>query len=313
MNNKTQVIYWTGQVYNDSADSVDAVITEQFNSALVEKCTDYVLAVERFEVNLNGVPFYDIDQNETITFTYDLAGIAQPPVVLNLNTMRDTYSMLQLIDGINRLILDDGTMHSGEATQTATTFTMALNIDDFGFVYFSWDLMTGANSVAPVVPVAVTNMVITLGPVVNQCLGLEDGDLDEVNDPDTGYYYSRYPRFDTGDLCEHVRLVSNLMLISDTSGQAKTNIVTDVAAISSYVTSHDGLPVNGGATNFSFSQRQKLVYQPTQRRWLNFAAPVALTYISIWAEYVRPDGESVMIKLPRGAMFAIKLGFYYRQ
>jgi len=290
---KTQVIYWTGQVYNDSASEIDAVISEQFTSPLVEKCTDYVLAIERFEVNLNGVPYYDKSaQNDTIIFTYVIGGVNTVVVILLTdNTIeREIYSLLQLLDEINALI---------GANLLLATAGMSINMDDYGYIYFSW---TNVN---------VTAMDIAVNDHLNEYIGFES--TTGIIQANGGYLYSTYPRFDTGDLCEHVRIVSNLMLVSDTSGQAKTNIVTDVGAISSYSTSHAGLPGNGGQTTFSLSQRQKLCYQPAQRRWLNFAAPVALTYISIWAEYVRPDGESVTISLPRGAMFAIKLGFYYRQ
>ena len=297
MSGKTQVIYWTGSYQNVDKTVTNAVITQQFDAPLVEKCTDYVLAVERFEVNLNGIPFYDITLNETITFNFFAGGVVYN-VVLQLNTLPNIYSFLELVDSLNTAVAANLIL--------GTYITMTFNCDAFGYLYFSWVLVAAAG---PHAGAAITQMTILPDEEINCCLGMEIGDEDNA----TGTLYSRYPRFDIGDQCEHVRIASNLMLVSDTAGQSKTNIVTDVAAISSYQTSCQGLPNDGGITTFTFSQRQKLCYQPTERRWLNFAAPIGLTYLQIWAEYVDDDGDSAYIPLPRGATFAIKLGFYYRQ
>lgn len=292
--NKTQVMYWTGTVYNDgtAGDSIPAIITEQFNQPLVDKATDYVLCVERFEINLNAVPYYDITLEEKFDITYfDTTGRA---IVVDFSTFKtNIYSLLQLVDAINSVLLAD---------TNASSNGMTLNLDAYGFIYFSW---TGN----------VTQFVLTYTTnpsIIQQTLGF--GTTSQYKAGVNGYYYSVYPRFDCSDNCEHIRIISNLNLVSDTAGQAKTNIVTDVANVDSFQTSTQGLPYsNNGITTFTFTQRQKLTYQPFVRRWLNFAGPTPISYLQITAEAVRGDNSSNIIYLPVGASFSIKLGFYSTQ
>src|SRR5688572_33399893 len=43
-------------------NTVDAMISEVYNSPIVEKASDFLCAVERMEIATNGIPFYDGDQ-----------------------------------------------------------------------------------------------------------------------------------------------------------------------------------------------------------------------------------------------------------
>lgn len=137
---------------------------------------------------------------------------------------------------------------------------------------------------------------------LNHILGLGDGRLPHG----TPSMSSKTPRFGIGDQLQHIQLRSNMNLVSDTVGQTKSNIVTDIAVNNNFTANV------GGGNNWSYLNRDKLVYTPQQRRWLNFNASSPLQVLRIFAEYVRPDGESRMVKLPRGGIFAIKLGFYQR-
>lgn len=294
---KTQVIYWTAEVVNNDSELGYAVIEQQFNQPLVDKATDYILAVERFQVNLNGVPFYDLSDNLDFIALTGFVG----PTVINeqiyvssslpsVAPQTQIYSFMQLIEQLQAQITANPTL--------TNTVGLTINVDSYGFVYFEW---TGDY----------TAISIDIPSKLNRVLGFEVS-ISAVPGPG-GYWYSRYPRYDIGDICEHVRLVSNLMLVSDTAGQAKTNIVTDVANLTSYQSTINGFVSQGGSTSFTFTPRQKLTYQPNERRWLNFAAPVPISFIRIQAEYVDADGNSSIIPLPRGGAFCIKLGFYYRQ
>lgn len=266
---RLEVIYYTKTFFNSSSASTIAEIEENFTTPLLTKANDYILAVERFEINLNGIPYYDGSAGELLTITI----AAVDHTVLLSDTY---YSLPDVINGINSLI-------SGDINFNGVLF----NLDADGYVFITY-----ANF-------AINT--ITIPERLNYILGLETDDVNAV----TGYWTSRYPRWDIGDQIDHIRLVSNLDLISDTVGQARTNIVTDVAVTSSLSQSSDG--------SYSYSQRQKLNYTPNERRFLNFAAPVPISRIRIFAEYVTPDGDNYYVMLPRGGSFSIKLGFYLRK
>jgi hypothetical protein len=51
-------------VTNDDAnDAIEAVIEQTFSRPVIEKSDDYVMAIERMEINLQHVPFYDAGEN----------------------------------------------------------------------------------------------------------------------------------------------------------------------------------------------------------------------------------------------------------
>jgi len=121
-----------------------------------------------------------------------------------------------------------------------------------------------------------------------------------------------------GDRLGHVRISSNLGVTSDTIDQARSNILTDVAIISGINASGaQGFQTAPGDNDFGYSQRQKLIYDPKQRRYLNILYPQPIIQMDLAAYYVfiNDDGreEQFPILLFEGGEFSIKLGFYKRQ
>ena len=274
---RTDVVYWTKTLFNSSSDSIYATIEETFSSPMIQKADSYVLCVERFEIALNGIPYYDSTRGEVITLTNINSG---EPTELKLD--QDAYTLNELVDYISEQA----------STNNYQTAKFSIEIDSSGYIGISLDYQ---------------DYTLQIPTYLNYVLGMETADTPNENG---STWYSKYPRFDCGDEIDHIRLVSNLDLVSDNLGQAKTNIVTDVANPTSVSGSaSSGLNPTYG---YTFSQRQKLMYVPYQRRFLNFSSPVPIQILRISCEYVRSDGTSSIIKIPRGGNFSIKLGFYKR-
>lgn len=274
---RTDVIYWTKTLFNSNSDSMYSVIEETFASPIIQKADSYVLCVERFEISLNGIPFYDGTRGEVITLEF-----TDTAEQVNIDIDTNAYTLNELIDLIS---------NKASQVEQFSTAKFSIYIDVSGYICIDLDYEKYS---------------LTIPTYLNYILGMEDDDVPA----DNGTWYSKYPRFDCGDEIDHIRLVSNLDLVSDNLGQAKTNIVTDVANI----TSISGSSSSGQNPNYAytFSQRQKLNYTPYQRRFLNFSSPVPIQILRLSCEYVRSDGTSSVIKIPRGGNFSIKLGFYKR-
>lgn len=275
---RLNVLYWTKTLLNDNASELQAVMEQTFQSPIIQRANDYIMSVERFEVNLNGVPFYSSSNNESIIVAADEKDYQE------IALTKDVYSLPDLIDYLN------GLLDEQDPTSYSKLYNLGFTLEANGFVTMSFTNFA--------------TLTITLPTILNHILGIESEDIDDAEI----FVTSRYPRWDIGDMIDHIRLVSNLDLVSDTVGQARTNIVTDVAVPSSISQSIVGI----SSENYSINQRQKLNYTPFERRYLNFSSPVPIQTIRVYAEYVLSDGSSYIINLPRGASFSVKFGFYYR-
>jgi hypothetical protein len=276
-------LYWTSNLTNTNSDGsyVDADINETFTSNLLENGGDYICAVERLELNLNGVPYYDGEyEGESIEIRATGADGVNPVdgLMQTINVTFKSYSLKNTIDQLNIML-------AAEAVNSTTTLgAFVFSLDADGFVTLS-----RTNS---------TNFYTVFPNRLNQILGLYNEVAGETN------WISGEPRWDIGDSLQHIRLTSNLNLVSDTVGQAKTNILTDLSVNSSLSASS-----NGG---YSYSSRDKMIYTPSEHRYLNFNSSAPVQIIRIVAEYVQPDNTSRVVQLPVGASFNIKLGFYQR-
>lgn len=141
--------------------------------------------------------------------------------------------------------------------------------------------------------------------------------------------FSIGPRIDCGDSFDHILLTSTLPVISDTVETTETNVLTDIAKSSNYAVSvyynntvggiisnpnritpvSDDLVVNGGWT---IDTRQKLIYVPNERRFLDLIAPFSMNYLRVDAYYVDISGNSRIVQLPPGGSFKIKIGFFMK-
>lgn len=68
IHSKTEVQYWTHSVYADSLSGpVEARIIQAFNEPFIKRASDYMVAVERMSVNVNGIPM--VPAGQRIQFT----------------------------------------------------------------------------------------------------------------------------------------------------------------------------------------------------------------------------------------------------
>ena len=269
---RLNTIYWTKTLYNsDSSKTIEADINDTFSSNLLASMNDWVCAVERMEISTNAIPYYDgaYEKENVVIKDTDEA------------TTGTNYSLVSIV-----------------AYSLADTITQ-LNTLFAGILVFT----LGSDGT-----VTITKAGVAIGKAVdfpvgiNTILGISNSTIPVADAAGV----SSGPRFGLGDQLQQLQIRSNLNLVSDTVGQTKTNIVTDVSVAGIY-----NLTTAAGG-GIGYNGRDKLVYVPTQRRWLNFNSNAPLQVLRIFCEYVRPDGTSRMVNLPLGGVFNIKLGFYQR-
>lgn len=279
---RLNTLYWTKELSNTSDDGVllDADLNETFTANLLEQASDWVVAVERFEVSLNAVPYYDGDFNNENWYIYNVGDNPEDPGTAPVQTMACNfvgYSLDDLLTNINNAF---ATTVGGQPIN-AGGYNITINKE--GFITLDRTNSAAFKSVIP--------------PKLNYILGLF-GEVAGVQ-----MWRSKYPRIGVGDELDHVRISSNLDLISDTVGQTKTNIVTDLSI---------GSSISASANGFSWSPRDKLIYTPNERRYLIFNTSAPVQVIRMFVEYIQPDGTERKLQLPAGGIFNIKLGFYQR-
>jgi len=315
--------------------NVDAVIEQRFNTPLVTKGSDWLLGVERFEVNLNGIPYYDntfeigfregAENHDGKMFVENLPNaIRSAPIVFT----RPAFSLIDLIEVLN------------ESLKLAINPLPGPIFEPIGDAFFAEDddprfILQPDGRVRLIINSDNWhfNKRLRMPPFLFGILGIRNNPVDLVVQPDPAgpdepilsSWVSQHPRWDMGGFADHIRIVSNLGTTSDNVAGAQSNIVTDlsVSASRAYTTSMAlNVPDNPNyanlfESNFSgtaFSPRQKIVYAPDRLRWLNIIDPSPIINLRVEAKYVLPDGiTEFVIPLPPGASFGIKLAFYSRK
>lgn len=290
---KLRVKYFTKTLRNpETADGtnppINAEIIQNFNSAVIDNAQEWVIAVERFELNLNAIPFYDGQAGDVIS----VVGIAAPYIgqAYDVDINFIAYSLPHFIELLN---------DQWQADATAPIGPVAVYLTNDGFIQLTHGTMASLS--------------ITLTARINRVLGLHQSEFDTP----AGLWQSRNPRWDTGDLLQHIRITSNLGLTSDTIGQTRSNVLTDLAVIKDLSASNgEGQQQNAATKTFSYSQRQKIQYDPRQRRYINILYPQPIINLQISAYYVYTDENNIEqqkpVQLEEGMEFSIKLGFYKR-
>lgn len=294
---KHPVFYLTLQTTNlDSADPVEAKVDESFQTPILYGAENYVCAVERFSVHLNGVPFYD-GTGEQIQVIYTDEG--QPPVVLSYYPL-DATQAASLADLMAQLFANRGdSVHDGGGDNPFDLFNAA--VDPEGRV-----TLTIGDTFADVT--ATYQLSFALAPKLIQIVGSASIFPDPIPQGSSVISVtSDFPRFDIGDAVRRIRVSSNLPVISDIVGQSRTNIITDLDVVKSFSTSADD---SGTVESFSYSPRQRVEYLPFERRFLNMRSGRPIENITVNCEYVDPFGISRPIVLPLGCSFSIKIGFW---
>lgn len=99
---RLQVRYWSGSVYVSGTDRKNAFIDENFNDPLMVDPSQWMIAVERFELNLNSIPFY----------TPDLTGVSEYLVLQVTDTgntvvnLPEAFSLPGLISALNGVFVN---------------------------------------------------------------------------------------------------------------------------------------------------------------------------------------------------------------
>lgn len=310
---KTPVFYASYAVNNedvtaagDPGDDRDATIHVNYASPLVHKADDYVVAVERFEINLNGIPMYD-GEGEHFSVTRRVDGVHSfvpfDGVV--------AYSLPDLVQKLNAHMLEMYNLQADGGGRPFAWFgAMSVSMSASGVVKIGLPVLAG-------VPAWGAAFAFSLAgaPRLQRIIAIDTFDIAPfalaVLGPAVTAVYSIGPRFDCGDPLSHLRITSNLPTVSDQIGQSKANVLTDL-----YFSKNIGggaLLIDGPGPdlqNVSYSQRQKVVYNPAVRRYLNFRSTAPITDVLLQCEYVQPDGQSFPVPLPPGCEFSIKLGFW---
>ena len=277
-----RVIYWSGHLQNINDDTQVAEITQRFSDIIIQNPSGWMVAVERFELNLNGVPFYDGGVANQLGLTPKAGGLGMP-----LITLLPVYSLPELIESLNAQIAN-----SGFAPAAGLTFTL----DKHGYVRINW-----ANF---------PQYTMQLSQQLAVCLGLPQN----IDSGVAVSLRSSTPRFDAGDNLNHVVLRTNLPVVSDRIGQVFTKTLADFSAIKSFGSnvSLDGNNDESGR-GFGFSPRQQMVYVPAEKRFVDMSSNAPIDQIEINAYYTDHQNRSRPILLPKGCGFSIKLGFYSKR
>jgi hypothetical protein len=280
----------------NNADTFErSILKTDFRLPILEKASDYLCAVERMELSLNGIPFYDASDfqdpdvganRETLllrsrinnnTWTY----------ILNYNC----YSLSHLFEYLNSIVYYDPTDN--------TPFNMTWSVNKDGFIVAT---ILGGKTFS--------RLQIEVPRRLNNILGIsitsQQANKTACN--------STFPRMDLGDDLDHIILVTNLPTNSDSLGNVKNQVLTDFSVPSTYSNSlaygSNGELIRSG---FQTNIRQKIIYTPSERRYLELIGDFPITNIMIEAYYVNTDGIQKYVPLPLGGYFEIKLGFYLRQ
>jgi hypothetical protein len=313
---------------NDSSATIDAVIKENYGYEVIDKANSYVCAVERMEISLNGIPFYKRVKSEHNDGQGGMERIIchnrNVPNVdnyVNLYTqdqfnngeIRDFFNLKEILDQLSEIDFPlcsdiDGLDLNGP------TYRCEFTIDEQGYIRYSAvpvDLgfagieqvvFSGAGYIEGSGPTLEQQIIFP--PYLNMILGLGERPLVQQT------IISDFPRFDMGDELAHILLVTSLPVISDSIGQELQQVLTDFAPTSVY---SGGYTINGNnlqATSLTLNSRQKLIYVPAEKRYLDLTSPFNIREIRIDAYYVTNYGKSLRVPLPLGGMFQVKIGFY---
>lgn len=277
--------------YQDIANDIArARIFSNFNPAIVDKASDFLVAVERMELTLCGVPFYDASDFDNNRESLVIRS-KQDGSTFTLPLTKSAYSLSHLFEILSAYQYQD--------PFDSVLFNLTFSITKDGIVVMT---IIGGKTFTDIQVEIPRRLNMILGISLNRQLAA------------TTQVESAYPRVDLGDDLDHVILITNLPTNSDNLGNVKNSVLTDFSAPSTYSNSlaygANGQLIRQG---FQTNIRQKMIYTPTERRYLELLGDFPINNIIVEALYVNPDGAQKYVPLPLGGTFELKLGFYLRQ
>jgi len=265
-----------------------ALVNTEFALEIVEKASDFLVAIERLELTLNGIPFYDGNLAETITIK-SRTDASSSPVIFNITS----WSLSDLLGKLSALEFTD--------PNDGTKFAITHAINEDGIIVIS----LGSNRTFDTIEVRYPR-------ILNCILGMSTNR--QVSGGAFNQAETLYPRTDVGDNLDHIIIQTSLPTNSDSLGNAKMQILTDLSIPSNYSNSlsygSDGSLIRSA---FSTNLRQRVIYTPTERRFLELLGDFPITNIQVQVFYKNVSGDIVPVTLPLGGSFEMKLGFYLRQ
>jgi hypothetical protein len=272
----------------DASANIYAAVTTDYDTPIIDKASNYLVAVERFELSLNAIPFYSGEDKESIF----VRSKSNPLLHDNydMTSADSSYSLTELLDNLNRLTFE-------HPDHTSVKIQGTFTIDKNGYIIMKLKNATFAE------------VTFEFPRRLNMILGIFEAD--QVSGDNVK---SRVPRLDMGDNLDHIILKTNLPTFTDSLGNVKTNVMTDFSVPSSFSTSC--APSNADLSlvqaSISVNSRQRAIYTPQERRYLELIGDFPVQSISIDAFYVTPQHELRQVMLPFGGIFEIKLGFYLK-
>lgn len=272
--------------------TINATIRQVYSNPMLDNASDYVMCVERLELSTNGIPFYP---GSTLLESIYIGEVGGEQEIIEYVLEKDVYSLTELLIGLSELLKTKKTADDVPAVFHDVT----ISINEYGHITMTLDALYEYG-----------DFNITFPQYLNNILGLFPQDSDYW---DGNVCTSKYPRLDIGDYFSHIILTSTLPTVTDNVVGSKELILTDFAPPSSYGVSYSEDPntlvINGASFNTNI--RQKLIYVPNERRYLELNGNFPIQNIEISAKYIDTVSEdSHFVPLPIGGTFQIKLGFY---
>lgn len=343
------VTYWTNTLYNDSDIDINATMEESFNNPLIDVASNYVCAIERMEISGNAIPFYDVDtdismntngQNNVKTTNVDVGdGTSDSVIYTNIyinfgsgaaidvinavyvyTVVGKFYSLQDLITYLQ--LHGDSTSNPNGGVDTYGKFSLG---SDGCIIYQLYENFDYYFNYSSCIQFDSPTLASIFGlPLRNTIAHLWFGTYSQFSfDLWPQQFKTKYSRIDAGNIPSTIQLGSNLPFESDQVNTAKTNIATDFALAYSSTNStsyqfetenqygYRKNIING--YSWSFNNGGMIIYNPNERRWLNFSAPTPISQIRLSVLYITNDGTSTQVKLPPGCKFSIKIGFYKKE
>lgn len=299
----TNVVYYNNQVVNNTLKTIEASILQRFPIPFIQDASNYVIVVERLELNTNGIPFYDpLEEPDNPVNVEDNIFVL---TVTDLSNTKFTLDLTGLSFGLHDFSINLNTAFQEAVSpyEIFNDFTMDIDIEGFA-------ILTVTNG-------AIDNLTnIQFPTLMRNILGIRFEDKQSTTDPKISKIKSIYPRYDMGNLAPLIRLVTDLPLVSDMAGRSTVNMATDLIQAGGTITVSRNVTVTGGQTSFSqtvnTSPKQLLVYSSPKNRYLNMQSQSPINSIYLRCDFVLADGQTRRVLLPPGGRFNIKLAFYRR-
>lgn len=274
-----------------------ATITQDYNTPLCEKASDYLCAVERMELDMHAIAFYNTVDEGTENIV--LRSRVNPALTTYVTMLESdqAYSMPDLLDKLTKK------QYTNPNTGNPVTITFDLTKEGYARM-----LVTGINANFNYLQVEFPprlNMILGIA-ISRQLFSIDTNNLQTIAT-------STYPRVGLGDYLDHIMIRTNLPTYSDSIGNERVALLTDFGIPFLYQSTMTYTGNGLGQNSWTMPVRDKLLYYPSERRYLELNGDFPINNIYVQALYRTCYGTYKPVVLPYGGSFELKLGFYLRQ